>query len=226
MSERVDFDDYSKNYDDLLREKTGFFSDNDRYFAEYKVAITRKLVTRKVARILEYGCGIGRNIPYLRETFPGCEIIGSDISQASLAIAQEAQPETTFFLETNETPTLDKFDLIFVAGVYHHIPRQDRAAVSVTLRERLVQNGDIIVFEHNPYNPVTRRIVSTCEYDTDAVLLAPGELKQNLMQAGCRVEDSQYCLFIPPRLSALHWLEPKLGWLPMGGQYYVHAKAL
>lgn len=226
MTERVDFDEYSKNYDNLLREKTGFFSDNDRYFAAYKIAIARKLVVGNVARILEYGCGIGRNISYLKDTFGGGEIIGTDISEASLAHAQAAHPDCKFVLEGTHHESLGKFDLIFVAGVFHHIPPKDRHAVSVTLKERLAHGGDMIVFEHNPYNPITRRIVSTCEYDADAVLLPPSELKHTLAQTGCRIVDSQYCLFIPPRLSSMHWLEPKLGWLPLGGQYYVHAKAL
>jgi hypothetical protein len=32
-----------------------------------------------------------------------------------------------------------------------------------------------------------------------------------------------YCLFIPPKFSRLAPLEKYLGWLPLGGQYWVTA---
>jgi hypothetical protein len=38
------------------------------------------------------------------------------------------------------------------------------------------------------------------------------------------VERKAYCLFVPPRLSVLPQLEKRLGWLPLGGQYWVEAK--
>lgn len=38
------------------------------------------------------------------------------------------------------------------------------------------------------------------------------------------VDGSGYCLFIPPRFSALRPIEKHLGWLPLGGQYWVSAR--
>ena len=35
----------------------------------------------------------------------------------------------------------------------------------------LSEKGNIFITEHNPYNPVTRKIVSECAYDKDAILL-------------------------------------------------------
>jgi hypothetical protein len=78
------------------------------------------------------------------------------------------------------------------------------------------------VFEHNPYNPITRRIVSTCPYDDAAVLLTPEELRRHLEAEGFKQPHTKYCLFIPPSLSWLTWMERGLGWLPLGGQYFVH----
>ncbi len=34
----------------------------------------------------------------------------------------------------------------------------------------LKKKGRVYIFEHNPYNPVTRYLVATCEFDRDAVL--------------------------------------------------------
>ena len=61
MTNRVDFDKYTSDYNLLLQERTGFFSKNDAYFARYKVDLMRSRLTRPVKKVLEYGCGIGRN---------------------------------------------------------------------------------------------------------------------------------------------------------------------
>ncbi|WP_076998640.1 trans-aconitate 2-methyltransferase [Variovorax sp. KK3] len=224
MSNKVDFDNYTDNYNELLRESTGFFSADEAYFARYKVELVKRLSRRAPARILEYGCGIGRNIPFLRDAFPGAHIEGSDISGASLDIARTENPGTHFFLERDDTPNGEPVDLIFVAGVFHHIPVAERARVTATLFQRLSPGGELFVFEHNPYNPVTRRIVDNCPYDEDAVLLKPAELKSLYEGAALEVEESGYCLFVPPKLSALTWMENVLGWLPLGGQYWVRGR--
>jgi hypothetical protein len=62
MPSKVDFDDFSGSYNELLRERTDFFTEDELYFARYKVALARELVTTEPRRVLEYGCGIGRNI--------------------------------------------------------------------------------------------------------------------------------------------------------------------
>jgi SAM-dependent methyltransferase len=220
---KVDFDDYTGNYNELLRESTDFFSPSEEYFARYKVDILRKQVPEGARRILEYGCGIGRNIPFLREAFPDAQILGSDISAASLEIARQSNPGVDFFLEQVNGNDQGTFDVIFVAGVFHHIPPRERPAAMSMLYRRLSPGGVVVIFEHNPYNPVTRRIVNTCPYDEDAVLLRPVTLRGLLSGASLRMEKSEYCLFIPPSLSALLPLESKLGWLPLGGQYWVKA---
>jgi SAM-dependent methyltransferase len=222
MTNRVDFDKYTSDYNLLLQERTGFFSKNDEYFARYKIELVKSRLTRPVKRILEYGCGIGRNIPFIREAFPNADVIGTDIASESLEFARTHIPGVEFVVEGDKTSNLGQFDLIFVAGVFHHVPVTERAHVSSLLFQRLNSLGNLFVFEHNPYNPVTRRIVSTCPYDEDAVLLQPKELREHLRQAGFNEHHTEYCLFIPPSLAKLTWLERHLGWLPLGGQYFVH----
>lgn len=220
MNDKVDFDKYTDNYNELLRDSTKFFSSSDEYFARYKVDLVRQSVQHPVKRILEYGCGIGRNIRYLQQAFPGAEIMGTDISEASLETARSENPGVRFEMEHADLE-LGKFDLIFVAGVYHHVPPMERGNVSSVLASRLEKSGTVFVFEHNPYNPVTRKIVNNCPYDADAVLLKPAELRSLMRDAGLRDVSQSYCLFIPPRLSPLAPIEKMLGWLPLGGQYYV-----
>lgn len=222
MSKKVDFDNFTDNYNELLRESTQFFSSSEEYFAKYKIGLVRSQVKQSVSRILEYGCGIGRNIRYLQEAFPGVEIVGTDISEASLSIAASENPGVQFELESIDLD-IGSFDLIFVAGVFHHIPPVERPDASRLLAKRLSSDGVLYVFEHNPYNPVTRKIVNNCPYDADAVLLKPSELGGLFESAEMKVSGQGYCLFIPPKLSWLAPLEGYLAWLPLGGQYWVKA---
>lgn len=220
---KVDFDNYTENYNQLLREGTNFFSESEIYFAKYKVDILRREISLATGRLLEYGCGIGRNIPFLQEAFPDATIVGSDISAASLEIARKENPGNDFFVEQADKIESEPYDVIFIAGVLHHVPLGDRSAVLKTVFRRLSSGGVVIIFEHNPYNPVTRKIVNTCPYDRDAKLLAPSKLKKLLLEAGFSVQRSAYCLFVPPSFSALLPIESRLGWLPLGGQYWVKA---
>lgn len=220
---KVDFDDYTDNYNSLLRESTNFFTESEAYFAKYKVDILRQEVPITAKRLLEYGCGIGRNIPFLRAAFPDAVIAGSDIAIASLEIARKENLGVEFFLEKDDTNVDEPYDVIFIAGVFHHIPVIERASVMKTLYRRLAPGGTLLIFEHNPFNPVTRKIVNDCPYDEDAVLLKPSNLKTLLVDSGLQVQRSSYCLFVPPSLSSLLPLEAKLSWLPLGGQYWIKA---
>lgn len=220
---RVNFDDYTENYNELLRKNTKFFSSSEAYFARYKVDIFRREFKGTAKRLLEFGCGIGRNIPYLREAFPGATIVGSDISPGSLEIARQEISGVEFILDEPSAELDDDYDAIFIAGVFHHIPVDQRAGTMSKLRQRLAPDGMIMIFEHNPYNPVTRRIVNECPYDADAVLLKPSELKSLMATAGFSSLSSGYCLFLPPKIAANLPIEQHLAWLPLGGQYWASA---
>lgn len=224
MNNSVDFDQYTDNYNDLLKENTQFFSPNEEYFAKYKVEVVKNKTQNRIENILEYGCGIGRNMPFLSNAFPHAHILGSDISAASIEMAKKENPGINFFCEGTDPLPNTKFDLIFIAGVFHHIPPKQRDEVLKNLSNRLSSDGTVFIFEHNPYNPITRRIVNSCPYDADAVLLKPSELKERLVRAQYSIVANGYCLFIPPRFKQLTKLESCLGWLPLGGQYWIQAR--
>lgn len=214
---RVNFDDYADSYNELIAKQLNFFSNDESYFAAYKIEIMRRVLQCEPKAILEFGCGIGRNLRYLVKAFPKAEITACDISEQSLVIARKDNPSVK--VVSTEQALCTRYDLIFVAGVFHHIPLAERAEVMQMLARSLSPSGRLFVFEHNPYNPVTRRIVARCPFDEDAVLLKPQELNRLAQGSGLIKREVQYVLFFPGWLKSLRPLERKLTWLPLGGQY-------
>jgi SAM-dependent methyltransferase len=216
---KVDFDDYSNEYNDILENRLKTFSHNVEFFAENKILILKKMLNYSPKMILEYGCGIGRNLSFLSKHFPGSEIFGCDISQESLKIAEKNKFAKLYYLGSDEIN--DKFDLIFISCVFHHIEPQKREEVVRYIYSLLVNKGSIFVFEHNPYNPLTRYIVNTCPFDSDAILLSMNECNKLFNSNGFITLAQQYYLFFPPKLAKLFCIEEYLGWLPLGGQYFI-----
>jgi len=56
VSEKVEFDKFTDNDNQLLRDGTRFFADDEAYFARYKVDRVVAAVRHLVRRVLEYGC--------------------------------------------------------------------------------------------------------------------------------------------------------------------------
>lgn len=198
---------------------------NVQYYSLYKVSIVKKYFsnyTNSPIKIMEYGCGVGKNISYLQNTFKKAAIYGFDISTKSLEIAKKENPNLTAVYEYEINSFNNFFDLIFIAGVYHHIPRNLRSTITCNVNNLLKKTGHVILFEHNPYNLITARMVNTCEFDEDAVLLTMNETKRLFAEYGqFSLTKKGYCLFIPPKLSRLSFIENYLRWLPIGGQYFL-----
>ena len=83
--------------------------------------------------------------------------------------------------------------------------------------------GAAIVIEHNPFNPITRRIVSRCAWDADAVLLRSREVMRLMTKAGAAVAGRRYVGFSPLRSALVERAEHAIRWLPIGAQYCVWA---
>ncbi|NGX51196.1 MAG: Trans-aconitate 2-methyltransferase [Chlamydiae bacterium] len=220
--EIVDFDEYTDNYEELLEDQLSFFSSSRDYFSAYKVQLLKRSLDRTPKKILDFGCGIGLSLPHLLEAFQGSEIYGSDISLKSLESARQNYPKVTI-LDTLEESS-ESFDLIFLAGVIHHVPPRDRPLVMQQIQSLLTPGGEVCIFEHNPFNPITRRIVSNCPFDKGVVLVPKQELKRLMKAISIEPTKSEYCLFFPASLRALRAAERFLSWLPLGGQYFVMGK--
>ncbi len=215
------FDAFANNYNDVMKTGLGKFGDVE-YYSLQKARITRTRCSKIPSRILDYGCGTGGNVDALHRAFPESQVCGCDVSEKSLATARKSHPNVEFFCIGNSCVERG-FDLVFIANVLHHVSPDVRSAFMEQVIAQVRPGGDVFIFEHNPKNPVTRRIVDACPLDEDAVLLMPKETINLCYTAGLAVQALRFTLFFPPRLKRLDVMEPYLGWIPFGGQYMVHA---
>ncbi len=218
---KPEFDQYARQYDRLMADTIPDGLNEDGYFAEYKIALMVQLLgNRQPSRILDFGCGAGRSLPYLDRLFPNAEIWGYDVSPASLDIAKERVPRAILFSDWSTSSAVG-FDTIIAANVFHHIPLEQRLTALAQCHHALNEQGQMFLFEHNPFNPATRWIFERCPFDADAEMLSLKTALNLYMQAGFSSEQHGYTLFFPRQLAFLRPMESWLKHLPLGAQYYV-----
>jgi SAM-dependent methyltransferase len=228
----AEFDRYARDYGRLHAQSIGASGEEPAYFAHYKIAeVARCIGSDKDSssfQILDFGCGIGGSLPYLADFFSHAQITGVDVSAASIKIARSTCPEQVALVhyDGNRLPFGDdRFDLVFTSCVFHHIPPVVRLAALRDIRRTLKPGGSFYFFEHNPWNPLTARVVKDCPFDEDAILLTSTEARNLLQEAGFASLRLAYTVFFPHALAFLRPTERYLHALPFGAQYYFQAIA-
>lgn len=211
------FDSYIKNYKDITQKNLNFFSKSRNFFYQCKIEIIKKKIFLP-NKILDFGSGIGLGTKLFLKYFPKSEIFAFDVSKKSLNFLKKKIPTINI---KRDIVFKNRYDLITVFGVFHHIPPIERSKNLKLLFKLLKNNGKIFIFEHNPYNPITRYIVNNCPYDEGVKLIYLNELGELAKKNNFKIIDKGYCLIFPELLGIFRKYEHLTKWLPLGGQYYI-----
>jgi SAM-dependent methyltransferase len=221
------FDRYEKEYEELVERSIGWSGASHAFFVEEKARHLLRLVRRHVGApaavsALDVGCGIGLLHRYLGDLG---SLHGSDVSKTSIARARGENPGVEYTVAEAASLPFDDgvFDLTFAVGLLHHLLPSSRGHVLGEFARVTRRGGLVVAFEHNPLNPLTRLAVARCEFDDDAILLWPRELRRRLMDALLRPVEQRYIIFLPWPGRALRRAEDAMRRLPLGSQYYVAA---
>ena len=230
MAERSfdDFDAYAKDYRSIHTNNIKIAGVDSFYFAEMKVKIITAFENNTVLKILDVGCGDGATEIFMNKYFPSWNISAIDISVKSIEEAKSKNIKGSEFkiYDGKKIPFEDNsFDVIFMAGVLHHIDLSLHNGILQDINRVLKTKGRFYLFEHNPLNPVTRHLVNTCVFDKDAKLLKSGYTLQLLQKNNLNVQKKKFIIFFPRKgiLSKFIFLEKYLQWLPLGGQYFIQS---
>lgn len=226
---KTEFDQFARDYDALHVRSIAFSGCEPEYFAEYKVEYAANCFRNfcdSEDSILDFGCGTGASVPYFQKHLRKANLICADVSRESLQMVRRRFQETTI-CKLIDADCLDlpsnSVAMAFSACVFHHI-RPEQHMNWVTELYRVTRPGGIVLlFEHNPVNPLTRYAVNKCAFDENAILLHPSDLRSRLRSAGWTGLRTRYHVFFPGFLRAFRPLEAGLGWLALGGQYSVFA---
>lgn len=219
----AEFDKYAKGYREILDAPLALTGESSSFFAEYK---TQKLAEwlpefyqGTPQTILDFGCGDGLMTHFVSQQFPQSIIHGVDPSTESIKIAQESYPNITFGVsgDTLENFADNTFDVIFSAGVFHHIPFELHEHYTKELLRILNKNGILVIFELNPFNPATRYIFKHSPVDIHATMLYPNYAQKLLTPYG--IPKIKFYGFFPNLLKNLRWSEKFLTKVPLGGLY-------
>lgn len=213
--------DYEKLLDDPVRE---YFAPGSGFFVSRKIDVLREFAERHgvdMARAawLDVGCGKGDLLRAGRPYF--ARVAGCDVSLGMIGACRDL--DVVHQPDPDRLPFADRsVDWATAVCIFHHIEPAQRVRVATEIRRVLKPGGTFAIVEHNPFNPATQLIVRRTPVDANAMLLTAAAARRLMRDAGFRVVETQYFLYVPERIYA--WaasLERVLAHVPLGGQYVV-----
>jgi SAM-dependent methyltransferase len=222
----TDYDHYRDRYRQDLDRAVSFAGVSHDFFSRAKADELVSLAKRHLgdpARFdaLDVGCGIGLTDRHLASRFRS--LTGTDVSPGVLETAARENPGVRYELaERGRLPFADQaFDLTFAVCVVQVIPPEERPKFVAELARVTRPGGLVVVFEHNPYNPLTRLVVRRCSFGDDARMLGMAEAARLLQENGVPPVDRGFLLLFPTRRSRVVAVERALRHLPLGAQFYL-----
>ena len=229
---KAEFDQFANTYRAIHQVNIALTGEEPEYFADYKM---RDFAARLVeigapatGRYLDFGSGIGASVAPFMKHLPLAQLVCADVSAESLAQSRQVHGDSVGYvvIDSGSLPIEDhSLDGAFACCVFHHIPHELHGQVLAEVRRVLKPGAPLMVYEHNPLNPLTVRAVKTCPLDENAVLIPAGHMLDRCAAQGFGAARIEYRVFFPATFKRLRFLESRLRWLPLGAQYAVHAVA-
>lgn len=238
MNSVKEFDRHKNTYRSDIDKAISFSGQSHDFFtrvkAEYLLNLIREFrrteagsaaISERI-KTLDIGCGHGHIHPYLTESDVPLTLFGTDVASTVVEEARLTNPSVNYqSYDGEQLPYEDRsFDVAFTIAVMHHVPPGRWPAFLKEMRRIVRPGGMIVVFEHNPINPLTQWIVRTCPIDENAVLLSNRRLSKLVAQAQFVGITTRYILFTPLDGPLYRKFDNVIGWLPLGAQYYVAAR--
>jgi SAM-dependent methyltransferase len=222
----TDYDQYRDRYREDLDRAVSFAGASHDFFtrakAEELVRLARlHLGDQRAFDALDVGCGIGLTDRHLTGRFRS--LTGTDVSPGLLETAARENPGVRYELAERDRLPFEEnaFDLAFAVCVVQVVPPAERPRFIAELSRVTRPDGLVVLFEHNPYNPLTRLVVRRCEFGEDARMLGMGEAERLFRENGVKLVDRGFLLLFPSRRSHVLAVERAVRRLPLGAQYYL-----
>lgn len=222
------FDEYASGYRSIHNENIKLTGSDSFYFAEMKVVLLKAYEINKPLSVLDIGCGDGTTEKFFNKHFPLWNVTGIDVSKESIRAAAGLKLQNAEFFHfdgMNIPEKLVLFDLVFIAGVLHHVAFNFHNQLMQEVYRVLAPGGRLYLYEHNPINPFTQYLVKTCVFDKKARLLPHFYTKKLIEKSGFSEIRKKFIVFFPRHkiFTFLHTFESLLSRIPLGAQYFIRA---
>lgn len=213
-----DFSAHSKEYEKTLGK-------SHKYFIQVKckeLLRTLRKFSYNPQKVLDLGCGTGEAEEILHSHFD--EMTGIDSSEGMIGEAKRGNIPNCEFKQADvlKLPFPDKyFDLVFSFCLFHHLSKNEwKQAINEAVRVSK-KSAILLIFEHNPKNPITQLVVRKSPIDKGVTLISLVTMEELYKEANVNILEKGFIIFFPRFLSFLRPFEGLLCRIPYGGQYYV-----
>lgn len=221
---------YGREYRDRVKQAISFAGLDHDVFVEIKakelleIALDHLGDTATIA-MLDVGCGIGLMHPYIAGRVARLE--GADVSASAIEEAARVNLSVRYVCSSGAAlPHADgSFDLVFGSCVLQMVPERRWGRIVEEMARVVRDGGLVVIFEHNPWNPLTRLAVRRWS-ESSSSLVPLGGLQRLVGAMRLEVIESRTIALFPSTRSRLRALERRLGFVPLGAQYVVVARRL
>jgi SAM-dependent methyltransferase len=225
----TEFDTVAGSYAESVQSSISFARKEHAFFTRRKVESLLGMVRRHLgdpARVeaLDIGAGVGETDELLAGRFGS--LVACDPSFRSACLGTARNEAVPFAVADALSLPFDgeSVDVVFAINVFHHVDPGERPAVAAEMARVVRPGGLVAIYEHNPYNPLTRLAVARCEFDVGVTLLPHREVRQLLARPGLQEVDRRYVIFTTGEGPRLSRLEERLGRVALGAQHCVIAR--
>jgi SAM-dependent methyltransferase len=105
-----------------------------------------------IRRVLDYACGYGRVLRWLKAEFPQAKLLGLDADKKAAAGAASVVGVETRHLDVSlSAPLGELFDLIWIGSLFTHLPEAEVSRILAYISYHLTKGGMVVFTTHGQF---------------------------------------------------------------------------
>lgn len=201
--------------------------DRSGHMAERRLSLIESYLKRTNGNVLDFGCGVGKDLSLLAKKYPFRRFIGIDTDKRFIEYANSKMKNSSNVSFTNSFDDLSniksKFGFIYSIDVLHHV--DGISSVANQMHKILKKNGLWLSIEPNILNP---KVFLNQFLKKDERLFFKKKTEKIFLHSGFKIVEKGLFLLIPYQIKKPHksliFIEKKLETFFGGSVFYLLQK--